>query len=349
MLRIPREGDDSGPLMAPLQKVGFAEEQEDSRGEKRTRSKLKRKAKEAEVQGWEASSGKWRASRKKGKRLFGTIAFWVISIGIIFGVAFMLVKKSEKKGIDPVVGGEDTRDESVHVPLLLPEEDMEAGVVLPKVMMRTEVGFIESAQPIARKFLAATEVSQIFDLVSDGARVKSKILDYYPNGKITPTGLSKFNSSGNVSYKDSFAAVSILTTDFEQKQLAFIDGEDGLKIDWESWVGWSELPWDKLLEIRPDKPILVRVMLKWVDYYNFGFSDENKWRSYRLLSPEGEHMLYGYAERNSLLDQRMRPGEQKATVAVTLKIHFPDGESTGKQVIIDEYIADGWVVLPEVK
>lgn len=125
------------------------------------------------------------------------------------------------------------------------------------------------------------------------------------------------------------------------------DDADGLKIDWESCVGWPEVPWDKLLETKPRKPTLVRAMVKWVDDYNFGFSDENAWRSYRLLSPDGETMLYGYVERNSLLDQRLRPGEAAATVAVTLKIRFRENEQAANQAVIEEIVSDGWVVVPD--
>ena len=347
MLRIPGEGDVTAPLMAPLQKVGFAEEEADSRGEKRTRRKRKRKAKDAEVQGWDVGSGTWRASRKKGKRVFGTIAFWVLSIGAIFSFAFFMLKEHKAKAADPIAEEVDGRDEPVRVPLLLPDGEMEVAIELPEAMRRSEVEFLELAKPLAEKFLAATDVDQILPLVSNLEGVKGKIPDHYPDGKIEPTGLSKFNSTGNVSYKDSFAAVTILTSDFEQKQIAFIDGEDGLKIDWESWVGWSEMPWDEMIETRPSKPILIRAMLKWIDYYNFAFSDESKWRSYRLVSPDGEHMLYGYVDRNSPLDQKMRPGEPTATVAVTLKIHFPEGEAAGKQVVISEYVSDGWVTIGE--
>lgn len=345
MLRIPGEGEDSAPLMAPLQKISFAEDETpDPRGEKRTRSKRKKKEKEAETPGWDASAGTWRASRKKGKRTLRTIGGWTLAIAVVFGATFFLVKENEPEDTDGSGGKVDDFDELTQVPLLLPDEDLEEPIELPKIMQRSEVEFLALAQPVAEAFLAATSAEQILPLVRDPERVKAHILAHYPEGKIEPTGLSKFNASGRVSYKDTFAAVAVLTPDFERKQLAFVDGADGLKIDWESWVGWSEVPWDKLIESRPTRPVLVRATLRWIDYFNFGFSDESKWRSYRLVSPDGEHTLYGYAERNSLLDQRLRPGDQSASVAVTLKIRFPEDGETRNQVVIDEYLADGWVI-----
>ncbi|QTN31955.1 hypothetical protein HZ994_06305 [Akkermansiaceae bacterium] len=348
MLRIPGEGDSTAPLMAPLQKIAFAESEPDPRGEKRTRSKRKKKQREAEEQGWDASSGKWRASRKKGKRTVQTVAVFAGSILAVFGCVFLLVKASEQDDGEaadiPEWGERDDFDDLVKAPLILPDAELADPVELPAVMKRSETEFLALAEPLAERFFAAKSIAEILPLVHNPEQVVEKIRAHYPGGVLEPVGISKFNSSGRVSYRSNFAAVSITTEDFEQKQLAFIEGADGLKIDWESWAGWSEMPWDEIMAQKPSKPVLVRAKLKWVDYYNFGFADESKWRSYRLTSPDGVATLYGYAERNSLLDQRLRPGEQAVTVAVMVKIRFPEDAKSANQVIIEEYVADGWVV-----
>lgn len=347
MLRIPGEGDVTAPLMAPLQKIGFAEG-DDAQGEKRTRSNRRKKAKEAEMPNWEASAGKWRSERKgKARRSFGVVATWLGMLGATAAVVVVFVRTS---GADPVTAapddpaGQDQFDDLVREPLMLQDESQEEPVELPKVMKRSEAGFLKEAEPIARQFLGAEKIDQLLPVVRDSERVTPKIVAHYRDGKIPVIKMEKFNSSGKVSYKDSFAAVSVLTEDYENKQLAFVDGPDGLKVDWESWVGWSEMPWEVFMKEKPVEPKLFRVKLRWVDYYNFGFSDENEWRSYRLSSPDGEHMLYGYVARNSLLDQRLRPPEQGATVAATVKLRYRENEQSPQQVVIEEHVADGWVL-----
>jgi hypothetical protein len=336
--------------MAPLRIIAFAEDDSaDTRGEKRSRTKRKKKQKEAETPGWEASAGKWRASRKKGKRDLQTLAGWTFAILAVFTASFFLLKSKEAEVTTGTAGEVDDFDELVKVPLLIPDEDLEEPIELPKIMRRSEAEFLSLAQPLAEAFLSATTLEELLPLIRDGERMKPKLIAHHPDGKINAPGLSRFNPSGHVSYKDSFAAVSILTPDFESKQLAFVDGADGLKIDWESWVGWSEMPWQNLSESRPTRPVLIRAMMKSVNYYNFNFADESKWRSYRLVSPDGEHMLYGYAERNSLLDQRLQPREQSTSVAVTVKIRFPDEGDTRNQVMIDDYITDGWIIPDQAK
>lgn len=350
MLRIPSEGQETAPLMASLQKIDFSEDAIDPRGEKRTRSTRKKKEQEVEQPAWDASKGKWRSNSKSSLRVWKVIGAWIGSMALITAIVLFFVKSSEPTKPGAGSDFEDPKDQfddlvKGSTPLLLPDKEIaEDEVELPKVMKRSEPEFLAKTKPLAEKFLNATTIAEMLPFVYDPKVIEKKMLSHYPTGKITPTGMSKFNSSGRVSYKDSFAAVTIQTPEFETKQLAFIDAGDGLKIDWESWVGWSEMPWIDFLKIKPTEPKLVRVMLKWVDYYNFDFFDEKKWRAYRLTSPDGETMLYGYAARNSLLDQRLRPGEPGTTVAVMLKIHFPENAQKDNQVIIDEYVSDGWVV-----
>jgi hypothetical protein len=347
LLRLPGEDEESAPLMAPPDMTGFAEDGTPVRhGERRSRSKRRKKPNERETPDWDVRAGTWRSSRKKGKRTARMFARWSLAIAVIFGAAFLIMRPAEPKERTENASTVDDYGEPAQVPLLHPDEELEEPIELPKIMRRSESEFLSLAQPMAEAFLTATSIEQILPLVRDRERVRPHILARYPDGKIEPGGLYKFNVAGQVTYKDSFAAVSVQTGDFQRKQLAFVDSAEGLKIDWESWVGWSELPWDKLIESRPTRPVVVRAILKWMDYYNFGFTDESKWRSYHIVSPDGEHTLYGYAERNSLLDQRLRPPEQKASVAVTLKIRFPEEGENRNQALIVEYLSDGWV-LPE--
>lgn len=344
MLRVPGKDDQSAPLIAPLQQIAFSEDDtQDPRGEKRTRAMRKKKDKEAELPDWEASAGRWHLSRKKGKRALRSLALWTITIAAIIGVIFFLYKDNGGRGFWEKKAFQEEINTS---PRMLYDEELEEPVDLPKIMRLSQTEFISLAKPMAETFLAATSVDQILPLVRDGEQMRSKIFDHYPNGKIEATVFTKFNASGQVSYKDSFAAVSILTADFERRQLAFVDGKDGLKIDWESWVGWSEMPWDKLIESKTDQPIMIRTTLRAVDYYNFGFTDDSKWRSYLLTSPDGAHTLYGYIERDSLLDERLHPPEKLASVTFTLKIRFPKDGENRNQVVIHDIVSDGWV-LPE--
>ncbi|MEO7098882.1 MAG: hypothetical protein ABI162_05940, partial [Luteolibacter sp.] len=79
------------------------------------------------------------------------------------------------------------------------------------------------------------------------------------------------------------------------------------------------------------------------DYYNFDFNDDMKWQSYRLVSPDGEHAIYGYVEKSSLLDGRIRPNADVKSTPLMLSLKFPPGSTSSNQVLIDQFITEGWV------
>ncbi|MCB1211596.1 MAG: hypothetical protein KDK97_19890 [Verrucomicrobiales bacterium] len=59
-------------------------------------------------------------------------------------------------------------------------------------------------------------------------------------------------------------------------------------LDWESYVGYSEIAWPQLIEKRPTAPTVIRAFVKIDDYYNFEFADSRRYLSIRLNSPEGD-------------------------------------------------------------
>lgn len=203
--------------------------------------------------------------------------------------------------------------------------------------------FLEKAETLVKKFLEAKSVEEMLPLIRNADTVEAKLRAYYPDGVIENPEMMRFDSSNALSHRDGLVSIAIVTKGYEKKQVGLVEVDGELKVDWESWVGWSEMPWSELVKQKPLEPTLVRVILKNVDYYNFDFSDERKWRSYSLISPDESHVLYGYVQRNSALDKAIRPNESKAVVYQTLKIHFTESKDTRKQVIIDEVVADGWV------
>jgi hypothetical protein len=84
-----------------------------------------------------------------------------------------------------------------------------------------------------------------------------------------------------------------------------------------------------------------------VEYYNFGFSDDRKWQSYLLVSPDEGHTLYAYAERGSVLDNRLKPSPDVKKTPLTLMLSFPAGAASGNQVLVDKFVAEGWMLETE--
>ncbi len=167
---------------------------------------------------------------------------------------------------------------------------------------------------------------------------------WYPDGKIAPPGLSEFNPGGGVEHGETAVTIDVRTADFATRGMNFVPTSDGLRVDWESWVGWSERTWAAFPAEHPAEDCLFRVVVKEVDYYNFGFTDDSKWRSLRLESLDGESFLYGYVERGSDLEEKLRVDPDARKSLMMLRLRFPEGAAAGsKQVLITAWVNDGWV------
>lgn len=214
---------------------------------------------------------------------------------------------------------------------------------LPAVMRGGEFAFLTSAEPLVRAFLEARSVDELIPLVRNPQVTGPRIMKHHPDGTIDAPGMAVFNSTRTVHYLGRMAAVDVLVGDHQQRQVAMIGTPDGLKVDWESFVGWSEMSWGEFLESKPAEPQVFRVIVRLADYYNFDFADDLQWQSYRLESPDGEHQVFGYAERGSLLDQQMKPQSPDAATSATLALQYPHGKTTRNQFVITRFVMDGWI------
>ncbi len=244
--------------------------------------------------------------------------------------------------------GRVTPPQTLHLPQLTPPPPATATgaaePVLPTLTQRSVPSILMEAEPLARKFLEATTIAELLPLVRQPERAKPRMQRQYPQGRIDPPGLAQFNPTGNVGVNEAGAMVDVRTRSFESRQLVLVATPAGLKIDWESWVGWSDLSWSTLLATLPTQATLFRVIVKRVDYYNFGFSDDKQWQSFRLESQDGEHMIFGYVQRGSGVEAKLRINPDATNTPMILKIRFPAGvAASNNQVVVDEVVANGWV------
>lgn len=351
MLRIPEAGDVTPPLIVSVKDVAAQVSMEsepvdpDDGPDEEIPELARRKWRGkhgAEVLSWDAdSSGRRRSGASERRRMGWFFAVGLVMFATLIGALVLVLQSgSGKAGAQLPLAGRGTPVPSSETEDKLSATD-EAG--LPSIMRRSEVSLIAEAEPLARRFLEATSVEEMLPLVRNPEMAGPRMLEFYPQGKIEPPGLSTFNASGVPNYRNAIVSVDLLTDEYETRQLAFVETDDGLKVDWESFAGWSEIPWDEFIAQRPTEPRLFRVILRVLEYYNFDFTDEAFWQSYRLESPDGEHIIFGYAERGSLLQQQLRPDVARSSIAATLILRFPEGAASDNQVIIERFVADGWI------
>jgi hypothetical protein len=227
----------------------------------------------------------------------------------------------------------------------VPPQPVAEAPVLPEpdVAVRSESSIVAELQPLAEKFLTATSVDACLALVRNPALAEARMRGYYPDGKIEALGLREFNGDGEITLLDESVAVKVRTRDQTERSLAFVKVGERYLIDWESWVGWSELTWEKFLATKPTTASRFRVNVFPTEYYNFTFKDDLKWQSYRLDAPDGIHSVYGYVERGSDLAKALSRSQDGRTSAMILALKFPSGTDTRDQVEIVEAVSSGWV------
>jgi hypothetical protein len=146
--------------------------------------------------------------------------------------------------------------------------------------------------------------------------------------------------------------------------IGFHQTPEGLRLDWESLVGYGDRTWAQLRASRATEKIVVRALARLDDYYNFEFADERRYLSLRLHSPDREDYVNGYLLRDSDDARRVAmvfgsfagelPGfSQDASDArllpVTLEVAFPPRAESDRCLRVERLVAPWWLALPEAR
>ncbi len=217
--------------------------------------------------------------------------------------------------------------------------------VIPALAPKRLILEIES---VVKSFLEAPTPEEALRHVRDPEKTAPK-LDGWLAGKTYIAPGFREVAGDSVAGNDAtgeFFTVKVRTGDFEMREIVVLGREGNFKVDWESWVGWSEMPWQEFLDKRPVEGKWFRVELSRVQYYNFDFKDEAEWVSYRLESPDGSASLFGYVPFASPLDEKIRPADENGSVKLLLILKFPPDAVSDNQVIIEGISGQDWVEMP---
>lgn len=335
MLRIPVAGEKLPPLVVPIKNLVAEGREADRSGQQGGGTRRKRKSRQGKGHDWDTDSeGPDGSSDGERRQMFWMmIAGAALFSGIVVWVVTAMLRGPESRDLVPVRADRIMRDAADAAP--------------PPVAAKSDAAILAEAEPLVRKFLEASRIEDLLPLVRHPAVSEPRMRTHYPDGKIDAPGLAAFNATSRLTRQGPLLSVLVRTRDYENRLVALVESPQGLKIDWESWVGWSELPWEEFIATKPTSAKVFRLNLSPVDYYNFSFSDDIKWRSYRLESPDREHAVFGYVERGTVLDSLIQPSPDVKRLPLMLSLRFPENEISGNQVIIDQFIVDGWVLETE--
>lgn len=335
MLKIPTASDTPPPLVLSLRSVAAEAAAAKAARQEGQIEKRRKKSRKSEEYGWDRVIGGPRLSASDDKR---QMFWWFIGGTTLFALIVTVVLMA-------MLGGDKAKPATV----LQPPAPSPPAAPLPgnnptTDLERSDAVFLTKAEVFAKNFMEATSIQDLLPLVRNPDLAEGRMKKFYPDGKITAPGMSGFNITNRVLRMGPIIGVMVRDRDFVSKPLYFFESPSEIKIDWESWVGWSEVSWEDFLATKPQAPKLFRVTLSAVQYYNFFFADEERWQSYRIESPDRKHSLYGYVERNSPLNARLLLPSGMKQMALTLALRFPADALSPNQVIIDNFVAEGWVL-----
>ncbi len=138
---------------------------------------------------------------------------------------------------------------------------------------------------------------------------------------------------------DKYYAIGVTLVDMRTAYAVVAIEEDHFLVDWESFVGYSEMSLSKFMEEKPGSATLFRVRAKPDDYYNFNFTAK-QYQCLRLTNMEQTTVIYGYVMKGSGLLSSLQSGKE----FFTLRLRYPEKSKSANQVIIDEVITSGWVI-----
>lgn len=200
----------------------------------------------------------------------------------------------------------------------------------------------ESAAAVTRKFLQAETVEDFLPLIRRSGELAPVIRAHYRSSGYQAPGSYRLGQTGVFKVKDNFTSFEVVMANYSKRLIAVEFTEEGPLVDWESWVGFCDVPWEKFIAQKLSSPVVVRVLVEKSYYFNFDFTDDSKWVCFRLSRDPDEPALYGYCAEDAPFLSKL-PTKPDAPKTYTLEIQFPESARTDDQVIITDYVRQGWV------
>ncbi len=151
-----------------------------------------------------------------------------------------------------------------------------------------------------------------------------------------------------VSESGKFFTVDVVQTDKTRKPLILEQvARRTFLADWQSYVGYSEIPWTDLLVDRPSDPVILRARVTPGDYFANAFNNSKIYACFTLRDDLRQVTIYGYAPLRSSIttdtlaftEEEIANGTEKL---VMLSVSYPPKTRNTNQVNIEEFLHNSW-------
>lgn len=299
---------------------------------------------------WEQTSVSNKRESGQGSPILWIVGASLLGLSVVAVGAWLLVGNTKQSNTS---GNADTEEWKPEVTGIAPPEKVELTEEEKKTNQEIQDSIasgnnvLEQADDIVKKFLSVRKVEDFEALVRFPETTMPKIRKWYKKHHLEPTLVKEVGYGGRVTVKGKMASLALQMDDYSLRQIALERTKAGYRVDWESWVSWTEMDWDELFDKRPVEPVTVMVRCSLDTYYNRYFRDDSKWLAVKMTNPGSDRTLYGYVDRGDPTLMRLIGDLGANPTAAILKIRYPKDAVAGNQAIITKHILNGWVAPSE--
>lgn len=207
----------------------------------------------------------------------------------------------------------------------------------------------EAALKTVELFLKAPSLQERVKYVRQQELWGPRMREYYVRYGDGPVRFDRVEAPDGVAQTETDFTFSVVLQDGQRRSMKVGKSNTGdFLVDWASFVIYSEMDWDKFRGRRPSELVTFRVLAMPSDYFVNGFSDSKKLVCLRLANPlnSAKPPLYAYADRNSAVGRSlafiMQTYSGKA-VPLILRLKYASQSGPENQVLIGEFVGEGWV------
>lgn len=232
-----------------------------------------------------------------------------------------------------------------------------------------------------KDLMKCTKPEELLAFVRNADEVAPRLLEFYKQGRGRLPVSDWLVASGDmrIDYDDSLdiAIFYATTDDGEPWWVVFEETADGPKLDWDSFVRYSDMDVDTFLSGKIQEPKEFRLLAMIDDYFNYEYSNPADYWCVRLFDTRESFIFYGYVRKDSALGRRIPeeippkriivedlavtqgiptdidginpveakvPGLEKPRSLVTVKLRFPTPPQGDNQVEITELVRKSWYI-----
>ena len=232
-----------------------------------------------------------------------------------------------------------------------PGDDPHAGVgELVPVAEPVAPGQLAAATALLRDFWRAATWSEKAAYVRQPARVRPLMQEYYEGQRNKDPATGPLIRTSHFRHHDEEVLMFVYggPQAGSETEVAMVAGAGGVfLLDWESYVGWGEMPFQAFKKQRSATPRLMRVTVQRDEGYRGNVADAAKYVGMQLLSPDGLYYFHGYCDKDSELGKVMATllSQAAPSLHLTLKVAYPGQSQPDDAVQVIALVADQWLVL----